>query len=473
MNKSYSMAKWLSPHTPVCPACTETRANCRKERLVPATGRTAKGIHFMATNALRAIVARTIYVLAQLALVAVLAWLTNPVEVGTFILAYAVTGPVFMLTNLQLRVVLATDSNGEFPFGSYFQLRLLTALGTFAALCIASGWIMGSTTGRTVLVAVALAKAIESVSDVYVGLLEREELIRVSSRSILLRGVSALAAFSTGLLLWHDLSVASVMLACAWGMILLLHDVPSARGVLASRDTEEIPSALRAPGWKEMASIANRAWPLGLAAMVMSLQTNFPRLWTGWLLGEEALGVFGVLFQIGVAGQVFANSLFCPLLPRIARLGTDGRRQLELSVFSVGVTGFLGLGFCVLLFATLGPLLRLVNAPHYTAEVLLIRLTCLIVPAYFIQTALASVQRAKRRFTLVLACESVTLVVCVAVSVLAGRSLGLVGPALAALLSLVVSSCVYLAVLIRDGMEPGGGSVHSRNTRTRSHRHAA
>jgi len=58
----------------------------------------------------------------------VLAKLGSPSIVGQFTLGLAVSAPVFMFTNLQLRAVQATDVNVEHGFANYFTLRLLATL---------------------------------------------------------------------------------------------------------------------------------------------------------------------------------------------------------------------------------------------------------------------------------------------------------------------------------------------------------
>lgn len=46
--------------------------------------------------------------------------------VGQFSFAFAVTTPVFMIADLDLRSVLVTDFTRQFQFGHYMCLRLLT-----------------------------------------------------------------------------------------------------------------------------------------------------------------------------------------------------------------------------------------------------------------------------------------------------------------------------------------------------------
>ncbi len=424
-----------------------------------ASSTLALGNRRVITNATWAVVARIVYVLAQLALIAILAWMSGPLEVGTFILVLAVTGPAFMLTNLQLRVVLVTDASEEFSTVSYRKLRFLTVFFTFSCICFASIWIADSVSFQLIFCIIALVKAIESISDIYMGLLERDEQIAVSSRSLMLRGILGVTAFSGCYYLSHNLAAACASMAFASFIILLLHDLPATRRLIPA---EELLSKERLRlSWnkEEMASLVKKAWPLGLATMIMSLQVNFPRLWTGHLFGVQALGVFGILLQIAVAGQVVGNALCRPLLPRIARLHADKSRQHSYSVYATGVIAILGICLAGLLMMTLQPFLQAVLGAPYASDILLLRILCAIIPVYIVQTALASVLRAKRRFMAILACEITTLTVLAGVSIAIGKDLGLVGPAFAMFVALFGSTVAYLAILIWDGIHLSKNSI--------------
>src|ERR1017187_7483394 len=104
------------------------------------------------------LVGNTVYAGCQWGMISFLARLGSTSAVGQFALAFAVTAPIFMLTNLFLRGVQATDARSEFRFGDYFTLRVI---GTGAALLIVSGSMLFThfdLMTRAVIMLVALAK---------------------------------------------------------------------------------------------------------------------------------------------------------------------------------------------------------------------------------------------------------------------------------------------------------------------------
>lgn len=67
-----------------------------------------------------------VYGACQWGMLVVLAKLGSPEIVGQFTLGFAVTAPVLMFTNLQLRLVQATDAKHQYLFGDYCGLRLIS-----------------------------------------------------------------------------------------------------------------------------------------------------------------------------------------------------------------------------------------------------------------------------------------------------------------------------------------------------------
>ena len=102
--------------------------------------------------------------------------LGNPEMLGEVALGLAIASPVFLMSQLQLRSLQATDaSHAEYRPGDYLALRIVM---TVLALAVIAGVIIaGRYRGETALVilAVAAAKACDSLSDVFYGQLQQYE----------------------------------------------------------------------------------------------------------------------------------------------------------------------------------------------------------------------------------------------------------------------------------------------------------
>jgi len=128
-----------------------------------------------------------IYALCQFGMLSALAKLGNASIVGQYALALAIAAPVFMLTNLQLRAVQATDARHEYRFADYFTLRIVaTLLGILVIVGIA-GITRYDLPTKTLIVLVACAKAVETISDVIAGHLQKMERLDKVARALMLR----------------------------------------------------------------------------------------------------------------------------------------------------------------------------------------------------------------------------------------------------------------------------------------------
>jgi len=77
-------------------------------------------------NFLWTICGNVVYAGSQWLMLVIVAKLGTPEMVGQFALGFAVTAPIIIFTNLNLRAVQATDQKAEYKFHDYLLLRLAT-----------------------------------------------------------------------------------------------------------------------------------------------------------------------------------------------------------------------------------------------------------------------------------------------------------------------------------------------------------
>jgi O-antigen/teichoic acid export membrane protein len=315
----------------------------------------------------------------------VLAKLGSPEMVGQFALGLAVTAPVIALSGLQLRGILATDAGGRYHFGHYLGLRLLTtAAAVLAMAAMALGY------GREVMpvmVAIGLAKAVESVSDVIFGLLQQRERMDCIAASMIIKGVVSLAALGgvvtiTGSLFW---GVAAM--AVAWTAVLLMYDIPNALRVLAASPgpiatnsgamgddlvarnavAGAAPSLRPCFDRKPLFRLAKLALPLGVVMFLLSLNANIPRYFIEQHGGDYELGILAALSYISAAGHQVVSALGQSASPRLARYDHEGARPAFRSLLLRLVVLMAGVGVAGVVAALVAgqPILRFLYRPEY------------------------------------------------------------------------------------------------------------
>ena len=286
------------------------------------------------------------YAASQWAIVATIAKLGTPTMVGQFSLALAITAPVFMFTNLNLRGVQATDAKGDFDFLDYVSLRVaMTAL----ALILVGAILLLSGYDQSVLFIVGivgLAKASESMSDVCYGLMQQRERMDPIARSMVARGGISLVVLALILAATGSLLLAVVGMALSWLAVFVAYDARKARDFLPHQPLRERLRETWRSRLPRIRKLVVLALPLGLVMMLISLNVNIPRYFIEGELGEEALGYYSALAYLAIAATTVVNALGQAAAPRLAQrhAARDEKRFVALLYKLVGLALALGFG---------------------------------------------------------------------------------------------------------------------------------
>jgi O-antigen/teichoic acid export membrane protein len=323
-----------------------------------------------------------IYAASQWGMLVVLAKLGSPEMVGQFTLGLAVTAPVIMFTNLQLRGIQATDAKGDYIFSDYLGLRLI---GTGLALLIIAGITLKAGyrwETSLVILTIALAKAFESISDVFYGLIQQHERMDRIAIALMIKGPLSLLFLGIGVLLTGSVVGGAVGLAIAWGLVLFGWDLRNGRLILKNSSHQKEEADLLVadaeplkgqnplyPRWhrKTLVKLVWLALPLGFVMMLISLNTNIPRYFIERYLGERELGIFAAMSYLMVVGSMVVSALAESASPRLAKYYAAGNstafRTLLLKLVGVGL--MLGTAGVVVAVVAGKPILTLLYKPEY------------------------------------------------------------------------------------------------------------
>ncbi|MEG4804230.1 oligosaccharide flippase family protein [Microcoleus sp. ARI1-B5] len=344
-----------------------------------------------------------VYAASQWGMLVLLAKLGSPEMVGQFTLGLAVTAPVIMFTNLQLRAIQATDAKQQYVFADYLGLRLI---GTGLALLIIAGITLKAGyrwETSLVILAIALAKAFESISDVFYGLIQQHERMDRIAIALMIKGPLSLLFLGLGVHLTGSVLGGAVGLAVAWAIVLIACDIRNGALILNnsqkaeennfvetgfiasefgehSESTENPPPPPPCQGgekiqnqllprwhWKTLGKLIWLALPLGFVMMLISLNTNIPRYFIERYLGERQLGIFAAMSYLMVVGQMVVSALAESASPRLAKYYAAGNTTAFRTLLFklVGVGAALG-GAGVLVAVVAGrEILTLLYRPEY------------------------------------------------------------------------------------------------------------
>lgn len=285
------------------------------------------------------------WAVSRAALLAVVARAFSVTEVGVYGLALAVAAPVQLLSNMRLRHLVASDAGRRFSHETYQLVNLLTSL-IAAGVIVAIGYLVRP--GYvTVFGAVAVAKLAESLSEVAYGEMQRQGRISVIARAQVLRSVTMVGAAVAGAVLGLSLAGIIVLAAVAGLSVALVHDLPvSGLEVLRPRQARTT--------WSHGAwQVARVGLPLGVVALLVSLNSVTPRYLIEWQLGTDPLGRFVVLAYVTTAVGILYVGIGQAALGPFGTHASNGAaretRELADRVAAVSVAAGAVLGLAALL----------------------------------------------------------------------------------------------------------------------------
>jgi len=391
--------------------------------------------------------------------------------VGQFALGLAVTAPIIMFANLQLRAVQATDAKHEYLFGDYLGLRLIAialALFVIVAISFFSGYREDT---MLVILVIGVAKAFESTSDIFFGLLQQHERMDRIAKSMMLKGFLSLLALGIGVYLTRSTLWGVIGLAVIWALILIYYDLKSGALILRlSQITNpsaniKIDDSTLSPRWDKakLRKLALLALPLGFVMLLISLNVNIPRYFIEHYLGERQLGIFAAISYLMVAGTTIVSALGQSASPRLAKYYASGNHTAfrDLLVKLVAIAMLLGLaGLLVVIFAG-RELLTLLYRPEYAKHVDIFLWAMVAAGISYITSFLGYGMTAARYFKVQMPLFTVVILVLIIACFWLIPAYGLLGAAMALTIAAIAQMLGSLVILAYAFRPPRGleGSI--------------
>lgn len=394
----------------------------------------------------------------QWLLVVILAKLGTIEMVGSFTLGLAICLPVLMFGSLSLRSIQLTDGERLYRFLDYLVLRSVTSAGALLLIVLiaVTAHYNAAVTGAIALI--SIAKAFEYLSDVFYGLLQREERMAGIAVSMMLRGTLSLAALGAGVWLTGSLLWGAAGMVASSVLTLLAFDLPRSLALLKIRPAAGVVTfaaylrtVFALPTYKRLGTLVYSGVPLGAVLMLASLNLNLPRYFVEHHLGTRDLGIFSSLTNLLAAGSVVTNALGMGVAPRLAKYFENSRMKdfrilLTAAVgasVSIGAAGLAG----SLLFGR--QVLAIVYEPEYSRQQDILVWLMAASAFVYVGSMLGCAVTAVKCFNPQLPLLAVTAGTTALASMILVPSHGLRGAALAILISGVIQ-CAGGAYLLRS-----------------------
>lgn len=313
-----------------------------------------------------------LFQVCQWLMLATLARSTGAATVGLFSYVLAVTTPLILLANLNLRAALSTDVGADFAFTDYFTLRLSFLLVSLLGIAVSSVIFCHDWYEVLLFIAVTSVKLFDAISDIIYGLLEKYERMKYVAVSRLSQGVLQLVALYIGCEITGDLLLAIMCWLLVSAATTLCYDLRSV--VLIVREfPEEVVTLSRQRLRSHIFPLFRQALPLAGVAVIGALVANAPIYFLNHWRSPTEVGVYYAQLRLVMVMGLAFTALGQAVAPGLARnFGADSARFWRLLrrilVIAV-VNGLLGLFVALSLGGTV---LRVLYGPGYDDVDLLI-----------------------------------------------------------------------------------------------------
>lgn len=261
---------------------------------------------------------------------------------GTFTISLAVSAPVFMFMNLQLRSIQVTDAKREYTFGDFISLRLATSSLSIIAIFLFFGLYYGLDKSFYILLLVSLLKCSESISEIFNSRQQLNEKMHFVSASLSIRGIGNVLGVGVGLLFFQNLVIGLLLSLVSNLLVLVFVDY---RNSDLSKDDALLVFFRK----NNIKILLKKGMPLGIVMLIVSINTNVPKYFIESLLGRSEQGIYSTLAYFIVVGNFVISAVGQSFIPRMSKYYADKKYaefQKLSNVFSAlcilsGVTGIL------------------------------------------------------------------------------------------------------------------------------------
>lgn len=408
------------------------------------------------TNFIWMFIANMIYALLQWATLSVITKLGSSEMVGIYTLGLAITAPIMIFANLQLRAIQATDSKNKNKFSDFFTLRFIFMMIGLIISCIVLVLSDYDFQAKLVIFVIAISKAIEGMSDIVYGLLQKHEDMKKISLSLILRGVASVLAFVFSLYYLDSLLIATILSSLLWLLIFILYDLTTINKYKVKKIYNFNTNILY--------KLFVMALPLGIVTMLGSLNTNIPRYLIENYLSMELLGVFGAIAYTMTGFGKFSSAISQTVSPRLAKYYASQDKKLFLKLFQkIFVINFLIGAFGILIALFIGEELL---AIMYTKEYALYNNLFVWIMVLSLFMNLSNVfgvgVTSMRIFSSQLPIHIIKLIVISITSMFFIKTNGINGAAWSLIISTIVSIGFYARLFI-NGINKIGGPLNEKN----------
>ncbi|MGH1288379.1 oligosaccharide flippase family protein [Bacillus toyonensis] len=387
--------------------------------------------------------ANLIYAFSQWLIILLMAKLGSVEMVGQYSLGLAVTAPVFLFLNMNLRSIQATDTQNSYEFTDYFINRVITSFAGIIIVSIISLLEMFSDQTRVIILLMGLSRFFESLCDVSYGLYQQRERMDYLAVSKIIQSILAILLVTLSMMIFENLVCSVIFYCLTFLFVLIAYDFRKIRLLV---DFNACGLLKRTSKFSNVKGLIILGLPLGIVSSLDTFNANLPRYFIQYFLNEEALGYFSSIAFIMSTGATVINALAHSSIPRLSNYYRENYELFKKLLFQLICLGVLIGGGGILISYIFGEyILNLIYTSaysHYNNVFIIIMVAGLI---WYVTGFISSALTATREFKAQVPIHVITTVVTAVSSVLLIPKYALIG---AAIIVCISNTCRFILTLV-------------------------
>lgn len=236
---------------------------------------------------------------------------------GVFTLAFSLACLLCLIGGYEGRVYQVTDVKNEYSDVEYIVHRIITCV-IMMVIVIFYCFIMKYDTYKFIVtVSLCLMKCFEVFSDVFYGVLQKDDKLYIVGISLFLKSVFSVVAFIAFDLITKNLLISCLVLDLVWIILFLMYDLPKSKSII-QKDSYSFLNVLR----------LFKTGFFSFAILFLSVYlVNAQKYALDGVVEESLQAIFGMILMPATIISLAGQYLLQPILNTMANLYSNGEKK--------------------------------------------------------------------------------------------------------------------------------------------------
>ena len=357
---------------------------------------------------------------------------------GVFTLAFSLACLLCLIGGYEGRVYQVTDVKNEYSDIEYIVHRVLTCV-IMMVVVIFYGFIMKYDAYKFIItISLCLMKCFEVFSDVFYGVLQKDDKLYIVGISLFLKSIFSVVSFIVIDLITKNLLVSCLILDLVWLVLFLVYDLPKSKRII-QKDSYSFSNVLR----------LFKTGFFSFAILFLSVYlVNAQKYALDGVIEESLQAIFGMILMPATIISLAGQYLLQPILNTMANLYSNGEKKEFNKIVFKALLLIVAFGIvCIIGAYVLGiPVLNILYSVHindYKLHLLIIIFGAIL---YSMSTLLSAALTTVRYTFVQFIVFSISSIIALVISQILIGQFSIYGAAIAYLITMACQFILYVII---------------------------